>query len=1005
MGYSTRRSDVTERKDPAATPASRVIAVLAAVVCFFFVVTLRDARLVSALAMMPAPALPNSVGDRDATLQVVIVDEADRPIPGASVRAFAMRDDKAYFAGDRNADASGRATFDKLPRGQVWVLGYGGGRARASSQAVLEAGAREIRLILRPARALDVVVVDESDKPLEGASIEVTTTDPLPYASVTNPSGAARVDRLGPPPYRVRAWAQGYDDVIKTGVVPGPTPLRIRLERPAAIAVHVVKSDGSPAPGATVLAAGSGLWPARSAVADAQGSTRIGGLRGGVYDLKARLGDDVSRTELALPVKRGESKEVTLKLEPGRRVRVTVTDGEGKDAPPIHEANVVLVEEGLSSFPVHGRTDRKGVVDLGPIARGHATVSARAQGFVARTVAVGEATNEVTIGLVKGGVLSGDVRDDRGYPIAGATIEVVGVDGEGMPIDETSATNDFRDEHFEVSLPGPAPLIPMGELGVMPGPIPDFPHVGAGAEPAPAPLASSGGTAATPRKGGDPWVTRADGEFRCDPVPPGRVHAIVRHPRYVETLSEMVTIRSGVETTIHVVLRQGGWIEGRVIEEDRTPVRGARIEMADTHGALEKVVYAADDGTFTFAAAPEEVLLSVARPENPSDVVARVTVNVPDRDRARVEIVLPKPRDTVSIHVTDDRGYPIDRVEVRAVSLDPKDPRRRTLFTSDQGDCELADAAGLPLRFTLVRPGKAPLVQVVESAPSKLTLVMGEGIEGRGQVTAREGRDRLANVDLTLFLPSGARHTRTDAEGSFVVKDLAPGRVRITANHPEYAPGEVIVEVKGDRDHPADLGAIDLAEAGEVEGEVLDSDERPVAGARVARDAVPTYLPVGPLPRGIVATDRKGRFVLKGLPEGKVSLEAYFADLGRGRADDVVVRAGRTTDRVKIILGGGPPASKDPKGAGSVAVTLGDRGAGNARAVIVVLVPAGSEAENAGIEPGDEIVAIDGTEVHSIEAARKKLTGPLSEDVIVSLHREGDDQTTLVRVRRERVRR
>ena len=54
---------------------------------------------------------------------------------------------------------------------------------------MLEAGARELRLVLRPARALDVVVVDESEHPLAGASLEVTSTDPLPYAAVTGADG------------------------------------------------------------------------------------------------------------------------------------------------------------------------------------------------------------------------------------------------------------------------------------------------------------------------------------------------------------------------------------------------------------------------------------------------------------------------------------------------------------------------------------------------------------------------------------------------------------------------------------------------------------------------------------------------------------------------------------------------------------------------------------------------------------------------------------------------
>lgn len=986
---------------------ARILAAVAGLVCLFFVLTLRDVALTQALSTLPAARLPASPGERDAALDVSVADEAGKPVAGASVRIFAMRDGRAYFAGDHNTDAAGHAAFSKLPRGEVWVLGYGAGKARASTQMVLEAGGREARLILRRALALDVVVVDESEHPVAGASIEVTTTDPLPYASVTAADGTARVDRLGPAPYRVRAWAKGYDEVSRSGVVPGAAPLRLRLERPATLVVTVVEPDGRPAAGATILAAGTGLWPARSTVTDAAGAARLGGLRGGVFDLQAHLGDEVSRTELAVAVKRGEVKEVKLTLEPGKRVRVLVTDGEGEGAPPVKDASVVLVEEGLSSFPLHGRTGADGAVDLGPIARGRASVSARATGFVARTAAVGEAAVEIRVPLLRGGALVGDVVDDRGYPVAGATLEIIGTDAEGMPIDETSTMIDFRDARFELALPGPQPLIPMGELGVTAGPIPDFPHAGAVTpEPAlPTAAGAAGAGAGATAHHGDPWVTRADGTFRAEPVPPGHVHAIVRHPGYVETLSDAVTIRSGQETTIHVVLRQGGWIEGRVLDEDRTPVRGARVELAATHGALEKVVYAADDGTFTFAAVPDEVMLSVSRPDAPGDVQARVTVDVPDRDRRVVEIVLPRPRDTVSIRVTDDRGYPVDRVELRAVSLDLADPLRRTLFTSDAGEAELRGAVGLPLRFTLVRPGKAPLVQVVESAPRKLGLTMGEGVEGRGNVTARGGRDRVAGVEVTLFTASGARHARTDAEGAYRVTDLAPGRLRLRASHAEHAPAEALVTVAGDRDHPADLGTLDLAEAGEVEGEVLDGDERPVAGARVAEDAVPTYLPAGPLPRGIVLTDRKGRFKLGGLPEGKVAIEAYFADLGRARVEDVTVRAGRTTDRVKIILPGDRGA-RDPKGAGSLAVTLGERAEGGAKVVVVLMVPFGSEAEAAGVEPGDDLTAVNGQEVRSIEAARRRLTGPLAEDVILALRRpEEGGNSTLVRVRRERVRR
>src|SRR5262249_46224165 len=148
--------------------------------------------------------------------------------------------------------------------------------------------------------------------------------------------------------------------------------------------------------------------------------------------------------------------------------------------------------------PIHGRTDSKGVVVLGPIATGPALVSAYAEGFVPRSaVPVGDEDTEVRVSLLRGGALIGEVVDDRGFPVGGATIEVVGVDIEGMPIDETSAFVELRENQFEHALPGPLPLLPIGELGVMPGPIPGLPREGSFAS-----LTQPVGN------GGEPWVTR-----------------------------------------------------------------------------------------------------------------------------------------------------------------------------------------------------------------------------------------------------------------------------------------------------------------------------------------------------------------------------------------------------------------------------------------------------------------------------------------------------------------
>jgi hypothetical protein len=994
---------------------ARALAFAAALVCLSLVSVLYDSVLSAPFVSAIAPPVPVAM-ERDAALDVLVVDPGGAPRAGAAVRVFAMIGDRAHFAGEGVTDAEGRAHFKELPPGEAWVVAYDGGRARASTRAILEKGHREVVLTLAPARALEVVVVDGAEGPIEGAAIVVAAADPLPFLGKTGPDGRARIDRLGPGPYTVRVTADGYDDVVRSGVVVENGPLRIKLERLGTLLVSVIGVDGGPAAGAEVLAAGTGLWPPRSATADDSGSVRISGLSEGAFDLKARLGDAVSATELAVRVKRGEEKHVVLTLEPGRHVLVKVTDGEGPDAPVIPGASVLLVENGLSSFPLTGKTNEKGVVSLGPIADERASASARAPGFVQTSaVPVGVLDDEVTIPLLRGGVVIGEVRDDHDFPVAGATIEIVGSDPWGMPIDETSGGTEFREGQFARLLAGPAPLIPAGELGVMPGPIPDLPHDNSGFSPAPPASSAAPGAPA-----GDAWVTRKDGTFRAEPVTPGRIQVLVRHPAYIDGESEIVTLAPGGEVTVKIILRSGGSLEGRVVEEDRTPARGARIELAATQSSVERVTFAADDGSFAFAAVPDEVIVSVARADAPGDVVARIAVHVNERGRNEIEIVLPKARETMAVRVTDDHGYPLDRVEIHALSLDLDAPLRRTVFTNDDGSAEIPGAVGLPLRLLLTRPGKAPRTQILDVAPRDLTIVLPEGKHAKGTVTARDGRDWIEGAEVVVYTPAGPKRTQTDGEGAFAFADLAAGRLRITVSKEGYAPTEVWAQIGEDAtaDRPTDVGAIDLQAAGEVTGQVVDENDDPVPGARVARDAVPSYLPLGPLPPGIVVTDREGRFTLGGLPEGNVILEAYTADRGRAQSEPIPVRADRTTSRVKIALPPRDDEKKDPKGTGSVAITLGDRAEGNTTAVIVVMVAPGSEAEIAGLEPGDRLLEVNGKHARSIEGVRKGLTGPLTEDVLLSILRNPDvptrgakldaapaPETLLFRVRRERVRR
>jgi hypothetical protein len=279
--------------------------------------------------------------------------------------------------------------------------------------------------------------------------------------------------------------------------------------------------------------------------------------------------------------------------------------------------------------------------------------------------------------LIRGGRLRGDVVDDRGFPIEGASIEVIGTDRYGLPIAETPIASRFRSTHFEWSLGGPLALIPAGELGVMPGPVPPIPHgpslgtVRSLAPPAAPPVDDSEPLPA-------PWITDSHGEFDARPVTPGRVRALVRHPDYVETASDLVSVASGGEARVRVVLLRGGRVEGRVLDDRGFPVENAQVLLAAERGTFEQRELTARDGSFAFSASPWKVTLSVARPEDPVRPVLRRSLEIPEGGRLELDLTLPAPRETLHIDVVDPSGTPVELAEVRVLSLRTAESKSRT---------------------------------------------------------------------------------------------------------------------------------------------------------------------------------------------------------------------------------------------------------------------------------------------------------------------------------------
>ena len=810
-----------------------------------FVLRLHDSRQTRVRPKVAVPAVPDAGVTRDAELSLTIVerdngssvDDRDagvnadaKRIANAQVRAFWQKDREYFDAGQTTSDAKGQAVLRSLPRGVLWVLAEAPGYARTSSQLILEGEKRELTLSLEPARSLEVTVTDEQNQPLKQATVLVTGHDPLPFGALTGADAVARFLRLGKPPWTVKVSAPGYESVTRAGVT---SSLSMTLRRLGALIVRVERADGGPAVNALVNIAGTTLWPARSARADAHGTALIRGLLAGSYDLQATLDTEVSRTELGVELKRGEERELVLRLVPGRFASIRVTDGEANDAAPVPDAAVVVAESGLSSFPLHGRTGATGTVRLGPIAPGPATASASASDFVGgSTVAVPERpVAEIRIALVRGATLIGRVLDVNEHVIAGASVEIVGTDETGLPVVETPALRALRSAHFDWSLTRGAALMPAGELGVMPGPIPAIPGAAAdigdfgyhGTETpgvnASAGLPGAAGGFGLPEL--DPWVSRSDGTFRAHPVTPGRLRAIVRHPEYVEGISDVVTLSPGGIAEVKVILHEGGRLEGRVVDDRDFPVGGARVDLAAIKGTTARTTVTADDGSFAFAAVPLEITLTVERPFSDSPRAAvRRSLTLHEEKRETVVIVLPAEREDVHFTVTDEQGNALENAELQVTSLAAEIPLKRTNFTNADGQVTVSDARGLALRLRCELPGFVPATQTVETAPEALRVVLKRGVVVTGRVTSVRGRRAVEGAQVTVVSEGQRRVAITNSEGLWTMRDVAPGSIQLHVEHEDFAPVDRVADVKPTArdDRAFELEAIDLSEPGEVSG-------------------------------------------------------------------------------------------------------------------------------------------------------------------------------------------
>lgn len=374
--------------------------------------------------------------------------------------------------------------------------------------------------------------------------------------------------------------------------------------------------------------------------------------------------------------------------------------------------------------------------------------------------------------------------------------------------------------------------------------------------------------------------TGADGSFEILGVRPGpRMAYVLARGHAPQQRAIRVPAGEPNAVELDVQLDAGHWVAGRIVDHDGQGLHRIRVQPLGTpHWQLCVEVNTARDGTFRLTDLPAgKITLDCFG----MDVVRKEEANVAV-DQGGAVIVLERAGKLAGRVVDDATGAAVTRFSIRvvdsAVGLGVEWTRGIVFedaegrwdsgierFPPDSSVCVEASAVGYGPAV-----GNA-IAQVDATSPLVLRLRRGARIEGH--VVDQQTGAAIASALVVAFtneqplrgdepLDEARLARRTDGEGAFVIDGVPPGTVWLVVRHPQWP-------LTFDGPFAAGAGTavvrrIAIEPGGVLRGIVLDAHGDPVAGARIAREAV-TIRSVK-VPDAETRTDAAGRFAFTGLP-------------------------------------------------------------------------------------------------------------------------------------------
>lgn len=723
----------------------------------------------------------------------------------------------------------------------------------------------------------------------------------------TDATGAFHLRAAPDTTYRLTVAAEGFLPAsleVRSSHAGEPAePVEIRVVAAAAVTGILLDDTGRPVEGGrvTLVPSGredrlSGLLAGRAsagrdlpaAESTIDGTFRVSPVPPGAYTVAVRAEgfETIEVPGVEVPADPPTRELGPVFLTPGVRLEGVIEDRSGHPVPGARLGVAVLSADGRSSTGLAGSatvTDGEGRFEIEGLPRGRKVeLRAQAQGFLPRveTTVPEEGAPPLRIVLDLAGVVTGQVRDTAGRPVAGARVRVAPEGAEGSLLRrlgtrggaDTSSRTD-ADGHFHVEgvEPGPAEIHASADccrpafrrIQVEPGdsdpvdlelPAGTTLHglvLDAGGSPVALAQVSSRGSSAR---------TGPDGGFRLQGLADGPVHLVVRHPDHGSLRRTAATDR---RQPLEIRFAQPALLQARVVDEEERPVQEARIFLEGDAPLLGGPLESGADGNVQAIVQPGAWELRVTAKGHLSATTGPLAVQAGDRIHRTVVL----------------RGGA--EAYGRILGVEPRElvgAQVRATGPAGVAEGRLEENAGYRVSGLLPGPWQVVL-QLADGRRGEAVVEIGDG-QRRAQADLELGRGRelegtvmvdshpLSRAWITVSSFDGAvlARTQADGEGRFRIPGLAADRIHLDVASPS---GDLRT-----------ARTVDLRSSSEVEirlwtgsltGEVRDATTgASVAGATVRVD------PLGDsslLPRA-AHTRPDGRFALR-LPEGRYRVTVH----------------------------------------------------------------------------------------------------------------------------------